>query len=556
MEQPSVFEKLASRLSDQERTAMLERIRSSVPYDAAPIVRDRVATVADVESEFEKFSFFRKVIVLFRSLIAGLTREEVVEDFLLRDLGRGIQSKNSKLIDVRRKLFLPGFRSAVASLDRAVQIFSRPVIGAYESEFFALLVRVEFPEVHERIEAETDPARIHSEDPDLSDNGIKRAMNANLELALETLPSATRETTYRNARFLTVIRNVAAFEFRSILGPFGGAEGPHSGCPFDRLRDPVTKLAGLMASLNDVPTGGFLEAVALYHSPDIAEASDTEMERRVSSFIAPAGEALNEIRDFIKTMPLTEIARIVNNRIDLVLHEPPGGEDWFVLYRRFWNERNERLFKQYAEKAAREALTREAIQLTNELAKPGSSPERIGPGRFAFSLGVAEYVYRGLFLGGMATPLKTLLIDGDFYKDANRDEFTAAYNAAARFGDTIDSFRYRAGPDGPLGNELRTAAGHGPDGRRRYEAALEAIEGEAEKIVNNIVENFRSIYNVVNGVLYGESGGRYDTLTNIGQIAGRHNKEYQRTLARVQAWAQTCTDVVGRAYDLDARSRA
>jgi hypothetical protein len=142
-----------------------------------------------------------------------------------------------------------------------------------------------------------------------------------------------------------------------------------------------------------------------------------------------------------------------------------------------------------------------------------------------------------------------LLIEGIFYKDQNRQEFTEALDMLGDIEGRMRSFEARLAETGNLGGGMQAAEEEGAVERQ------EALSAEADRLAQNIaVESIgaiRIVCNVVYGVLFGEPGGRYDTLSNRNEIGGRGNAELLQRLESAHELLKACLDVISRAYDLE-----
>ncbi|MDP3176349.1 MAG: DUF5312 family protein, partial [Spirochaetaceae bacterium] len=145
--------------------------------------------------------------------------------------------------------------------------------------------------------------------------------------------------------------------------------------------------------------------------------------------------------------------------------------------------------------------------------------------------------YKGPFVREMNRTLKILLVEGEFYRKDNRIEFTDAYDALLRLPEKLSAFDSRLAPDGDLGKAwfmARNEIGPSPLRKRKAQAIARSAEEEAEEIVRRAADSFISLARIVRGILKGEAGGRYDSLSNLYYIDGRANKDFLRALEKAR----------------------
>jgi histidyl-tRNA synthetase len=150
--------------------------------------------------------------------------------------------------------------------------------------------------------------------------------------------------------------------------------------------------------------------------------------------------------------------------------------------------------------------------------------------------------------------LKALFIEGEFYKDDNRAEFSEAYTTLSKLIDRVDGFRTRVSMQGDLGRALHDLEHEQlgrPEKRRQRQEIIAQVDEHAESLVKSALSSFASLTKILNGVLYGEVGGRYDTLSNIRDIGGRHNRSFLASLERAMQLCQSALDVVSQLFDLE-----
>jgi len=144
-----------------------------------------------------------------------------------------------------------------------------------------------------------------------------------------------------------------------------------------------------------------------------------------------------------------------------------------------------------------------------------------------------EAFYHKTFLADINRVLKTVLLEGEFYKRDNRIDFTDAYNEILQTGDQLKKLDSRLSPEGELGTAYVQARGELASTqikKRKIESAMKAAETEAESILVRITDSIGRMHEILRAILSTEVRGRYDSLSNLGRIDGNSNKDFQNGL--------------------------
>jgi|GEM_PF-1241306 len=550
------FDKLVSELSRNERKQMLERVRASARVVEEPLAQFREAPKVDLQAEVGRLGFLDRLFLFFRSLFAGKDRAEVIEEILIRDLGRSIQREAPGLIDPRAATARALLYQHLESLKHHAQVFHAPLsraLGSYGSSFYAFLCGFEMPHLQNQLEEETNPFRLSAVDPDLSEPEIRRRVFVNMEYNLEGMPADGRRRMYNNAQALSSLHELSTFQFDELLRGFQTTpEGDPLDCPFDYVRDPLTQLAGVMIGMEGFASARLVEALYLYLNQERFESPTSQVEHELGRQVKAASEALNGIRSFTSEVPLPLIVRFMHGSINYTPTRTSGGEEWFSRVKRFWQKRIERQYDNFLYAVKHKELQKRAGELLGEAVEPvsayrefvtaalGTDDDALG-GRFALSLGTIEAFIAGPFNQQMHPPLKNLLIDGEFYKDDNRNEYNHAFETLTSIASQIDAFRVRLSKTGDFGLELQRVTRESHSSRAYLSAVAELvkrIDTRAQEIVRDFIESLDSVVEVLHGILYGEVGGKYDTIENLGQIGGRAHKrlmaQLDQTLTRAR----------------------
>lgn len=557
------FDSLVQQLSNSERRDMLEKVQGAISVSWEPVTeQDDVETHEHVDPtvEFYRMSVLSRLWIILLTVFSGQTREQVVNERLVQRLAAELARRAPSIFDRRSSVVLPGFFQAVEGVAESLRPLGGALsraLGRNEQTFLAFLLSLEMESVQRELATETSPFEIAKEDPEMPEPEVRRRMMINLDYVLESMPSDGRARMYDNARFLHALHRLANFPFASISSRavISGDNGA-GGCPVRELAEPLTELAGALSALRSRPSPRLMEAVFLFAEQERIPSGDFDLADGLSRRLRAASVALSEVRSFVEEVPLLGLARIAFEDVN---HEPPvltGGENWFALVKRFWNDRCDKLYGEYVLSVQKRRYSREIERLVDAGPVQPLRNYRTFHGEeglHARSLGVLQLFLRTIFRQIMLSPLKTLLIDGEFYKAENRTEYDEAFELLTNAEQVIMNFQQRLEPSGDLGMTLDQLHQQVQDAEHpeRLEKAMKKINKRASEIIDENTAALRSIAEIVNGILYGEVGGRYDTLANLGQIGGRQNKLLMSSLDTAMRTARAFLETFTKLVDLE-----
>lgn len=548
-----VFDALVRQLTHQERRDMLDTLSLDELQELAPPeVEEAPPRATDPDKEFESFGFFRRLMVILQSLLAGRPRQELITDQLLRELSKEIQDKRKDIVDFRRGLALRPFAQELGDIRDIADRLERSLAGAESvglGVLSAVILGITSPELYSRLLMDTDPFVVAKDEEDLPAFQIKKRCLRNLDDAILLLPSELQELITQDAVAFSLLKELTHLDFSSALRPFD--EGESADAQLHTLKQPIKELAELFHRRRYVPSERLIKAIFL-----ILKKAETQQEQLdPEEWARHVTALLGRLVSLQEAIPFTLLARYLEGDLDYVPQGPGAPGDWTVHFKRFWTGRLE---KQYQAFVAEEKK-REIMQEASEWISTGKFPgyPAIDPGEtgtHAFSLAVLQAVLAKLASGEDAVALKTLLIEGDFYKEQNRTEFTDAHNDVHRLLEDVSDMEEQVASDGQLTRRLEginrqstTLATR----RTQRRSLVREFDATAEGLIRRGLDDIRILHDVLSGILYGEIGGQYDTLANLSDISGRGNKELMAKLADLVSFLNKGREVVGRVFDVE-----
>jgi hypothetical protein len=529
---PSTFDILARQLNPRERDEMLRRIEKSVIDSPEPLNQPEPEETIDLEEVFDEFSLLRRLIIWIKVFLAGLDREEAIERILLRDLAHQIHQHDPELLDFRRRMFKWRFAQLVKELQlqsRMLNPLLSRILGKEKQAFVVFYAAMEIEEHHHRLLEDTNPNNEYDVDDEVAERDIRAKLNAKMDNTMQSIPKIMRQKLSSSIKLLELLFRLSSFPFDRILNQFQEIPEGSGFCGFDLVSDEVERLASIMAGLTDYPGMRVIEAAILFAyegDHDVGEDSEEKMRSHLNKALAAA----DGIRSFNRAVPLSDIVRLMRGKRTYVVKPEGGGEEWYQLYLRFWRSRLDRLVTRFMARKKLQQVVKDAAELleTPKIEVPPYYPKRETgePALYGLAFAFVRHFYTKLYPERMEAPIKTVHIDGEFYKQANRDQYNTMYNELLRLQERCDLLASRLSPGGSIAEhfrKLREEEDNPALRRNGINDQIRRIEEDAYSIVDNTITTLGILENLLNGILNARAGSAYDTLANKSQIAGSQN---------------------------------
>jgi uncharacterized LabA/DUF88 family protein len=542
MHDGSVFDRLVQELSQEERQKMLSGLAAMFEQENDPVhpVEEDPEPV-NLESEYALFPFFKKLIVLLRTFFTPLTRMEIIEDAVMRRIASHLENSYPGLYDYQTGMVSPLFLKEMKRLHKGIQVFTVPIsrlTSRRKEELFALLINQDMPHIENRINETCRPSNFSSDTGEESEKELHRQVYNQFEDILEELTPEERGKLNQDARSLQLLTEFVFFSYEKITARFSAA-GKGAGCSGADLKDSLNYLTRIFHSMNVNPSFGLLEALFMVTRLEQEDLDPGEFFESLGADMKKARDTLVLLRQFYRQIPLYDLLRLVSGKATVFLKPLAGGEEWLSLLRSFYKNKLRRDVRRYLIRKEYDQCIREALELLEmkELETLPHYNENACDGELTLkhvqSLAFLKTYIQRLFSLKLNPPLKQVLIDGEFYKEQNSEEYSEAYNGLHLLLDSVEQAADFLSPGGEGGRKLHSIFSDGlPAVLRDRKTA--AIAADADKLAGRTIyrgdELLTLLSSVIYGILFGEKGGRFDTLSNLGYIGGRSNESFRKNL--------------------------
>jgi hypothetical protein len=420
---------------------------------------------------------------------------------------------------------------------------------------------MQLQDIQARIDSELWPL-LHVEDFELDEADLsKKDILDRFDMIVEDISAADRTEIYRDAQALLGLYNLSRYHFGEVLSCFKESRlGPGKECEFQALSSYLVRLCELIMAAENPPSAGALRALFLFYYRDRLLDQDYDLEEQLLAALSESEDALEKIREFNQRVPLLLIIKYITHDVDFVPRKAGGAEDWFFAFKDFWINRIETAFAAFSLRKKRKQLLESADQFLGigSFEEFGRGLVGVGDGtinvRYRLCLSFAKRFAAGLFKrAGRA--LGVIYLNGEFYKEQNRKEFTDSYEFLNRLEEKITTLESRLRPRGDLANQIENVLKETIPVNQRKEK-IRAIQSEFEEdslaILDNAIKELNNQILLLGGILRGDPGARFDTLSNFGSLGGRNNRILVTTWERASNDFSEALDMLVELKDVES----
>ena len=563
MENNSVFDRLIAGLSQAERLEMLQKMHQITPLNDLPLNNEYSEDEYDYELHYKTFSLFEKIIIFLTVLFSAKEKAVVVENLSMDKLARSLEKDNPGLINYSEKKFLNYFLLEIEQLQESLDIFKNnlPVIlNSNEGDFIAFLVGLHFPEIEEKLLYSIDPGAVSADFEFENSFQLKRHIEFRIDEILSEIDIDKKKIIYREVKYLHVLNVLTEFNFDNLSLAFApDDQGESISCTFIDIRKPLHQLMDTLFSLNVSPSIDTLNAVFMFSEEIKHPNSNNDLEKTLKLNMEDANFSLDAIRKFNSTIPLESILCLVNRNMNFHPAHIGGAEDWYALFRRFWFKKFDFMMGKFTEGEKRLKLEEDAaffLNLTGKAILTNYRDDLWGKGSFVkykATIGFIKAFMTGIFPREINKPLKLVLIDGQFYKEQNRLDYNSSYSALIDVVDFIQKIDNSLSSNGEYYSSFikMKKENKNEDNNKEIEDLKSFVDKEFNKIIVKFNEALNLLINVISGIVQGEMGGIYDTLSNLGYIGKGENKNLITQLNDIRFKLDEAKNISYQLYDLE-----
>lgn len=561
-----LFTNLASDLSERERKRLLERLKdrgTGAAVSGGEVPAEDDGAKKKTSAVRRELGFLEKLMVFFKSLFSSQTKKQVEEQFFLARLVRDLDRQYGRVFSLERGDFFVPFSEEMLRLAGLWSPFRETVqsVSGSKAEFVNFLFETELPGVYRRLSEEISPQAIEKE-LDIRDiPDIRRTQENRKDRILNNIPPREKEKLGGLVKYYYSLEAFLKFPFEEIGRTFLSPAGMPRICPADEARPVLLSFWEAARGFQPSGEGKVISAVYTFEGRRAVWGGRENSEAGLEAFRERYRQAAAALRNFKSTYDMDRITKALEGDLDYTPRKPRlGGEEWFSLLKRCWGERCQKELNQYKkERQSRELLER-AKKLFGRTECPGLGSynrSSLGaedlPYQLAASL-LTEFMEH-CFLPKMNPILKLLQTDASFYKEQNKAEYDQAYGRLFKMTARIQEFDRSFAEGGE--NHQRLKDYLELNGNSCDSSEVRDFLAQGGKKLHSFIFEFLAsldlLRNLLDGILFGRSGERYDSIANLKAIGGANNEKVIASLETVNSDLQKVSEFLHEAADLENR---
>ena len=562
---PTTFESLVSLLSEDERKALLEKMR---PLEGDPDARvlesdkdpSMNADEIEISDSLKREPLLYRFILWLRSILASTTSEQLYNDDKILALYKKVNREYPGLVDYRGALLLGIFYEKLLELKKSAEFFKPYLDAIYENigGFYVFLGSIVVPEVTQRMNSEVDPTDLPLDREVTAE--LRSSFLRKMEEIIKEIPPHRRGYLYQCAISVDWLYQFTKLPFERFVGAFSSGLTDSQVARFESVTSELNAFAKILCNGKSMPTEAF-ESIYLFSAkkmiPNSSEAKDDDS--RAKEFMDKATGFMTIIHMFITSVPLRYVNKVVYNNIQWQPDQFTGAEDWFARYKDQWKKLFDEQWNRWLKEKKKAGLNK---QLKENF---GIDSVPLLPDRpWANLWGGVPFHYESTagFLNWFIAkkqhevidPLKILLLEGQFVNKENRAEFANTLNDLSQISSEMYSLSEDLSSKGQTGlifeklasEHLRTLAA---------QSKIETIIVEKEALIkarkNSFCNCARSVLNILNGIFAEKKDTRYDGIQNLASIQGGNNAAFRSRLMKCQEVFAAALDVLKELEQID-----
>jgi hypothetical protein len=569
MEEPHVFERLVKTLSREERQDMLERLQGheGEVVSTEPLKIPEERTEFDFLREYHRLSFWEKVYITIKAIFTRQSKEETLEQTALARLGKRLEREYPQIFSYKTGELRSEFYNHLKKLQEHTLFLKEPCVTAFgkqKQDFFAFLAGWQMPDIQDRLLNDIEPEQVAYEKSLSDPHQVKKEIEYRLEDIIDSIDPERKRLLYEEVRKLHCLHSLVHYNFDKMIDAFeqrGAAEWV--GISLSGYQATLTELLQLLSSIQSPPSEQLVKVLLIFYLQRELEKDDPEeFEQRLYQMLNKAESAFSYIRLFNRTVPLLDLLRLAKRNVEYYPAEIGGGEDWFLQFKQFWYRRFDEKIRRFTEEQKRKKIIEDALGFLKLDQFPRVAYYRSGEiepevrARYEESISFIRGFVERIFLEDMHPPLKLVLIDGQFYKEQNREEYNDAYNGLLQLKNDIEHLEYDLSDKGEVGKRighLRSEVVNPRLFRNKLAQMMTDVDKQAEQIITSAIDHVSMMSNLLGGILYGDMGGRFDTLSNLGYIGRNENKNLSQKLRSIKNRLEVFMKTLTGLYDTERR---
>lgn len=542
----SSFDQLVSTIPSDERKDLLEKIQSigvcEEPLDDGQ-KNDEDADIS-LSAQIKHESLLHRFFLWLKSIFSSTPVEVLYNEEKIAAVARAVDKDFPHLIDYKKEVLLTQFYNKLSELSLCADFF-RQYLAAFDSDesgFLVFLGSVVMKDIDAKIEEEASTRTLSPEDGPRPE--CKVQLLRKMETILSEIPSDEKKAMYDAVRSAQWLLQFTKLPFQRFLTLFSTVIENNYTCSFKNMGNEINSFARILCNGMKISDEVF-ESLFVFTNKSLSkkktQVSEYDIEK-AGDFMEKAKSQITMMRMFITTVPLKKIGKIVYADSKWQPGSFVGGEDWFQKYKDAMRKIFDRKWEVWLSDCKKESLKK---SLTGNFAlddfpllpnRPWTEIWNGMPFRYELTAGFLNWYVKEAFPAFEMT-LKTIMLEGDFTRKENRQEFVDAFNRIIQVSIDFQLLNGKISSNGEFGQffsklkdgKMRTLQAHS-----KIESIIRTIESDVSTNINSFCEACRVLELCWTGIFKEKTDSRYDGLTNLERISGKSSTEFAEQMRRAR----------------------
>ena len=354
------FEQLAQELPSDERKDMLNDLKDVIG-DISTISNaeedggsEKINTAQEyldielgnkyIEKIYKEVSVFEKIWMFFLKMVTKKSTESLVQEYVLKKLGRDVESSYPGLVDFKNNKLKEQFYNEIVILATSFEPFIEPINNISKkniSNFYRYIASKEMAGFEEILKKNTNPENLFTtKNISKESENIKIVVTRKFNELVDSIETNERGTVYELVKAFFFIDKLSNFPFESLKKMFLFENTGARFCPFSSAKKLLTQLDSIITSMAseaiqfDRFFNHLYEYILIENSENMAPEKTESPDDFSVGMVKKGVKSILSINMFRKVVPLTKILRYIYKNINYSPAKILGGEEWFSIYKK------------------------------------------------------------------------------------------------------------------------------------------------------------------------------------------------------------------------------
>ena len=533
-----VFEQLADNLDDIERKAMLDEIRDDlkkhqqVDNKEAEKEEKKEKEFKLLEKEYNNSSLLDKIQLFIMKIITGKSIYLLMKEKMLKSMGKNVEHNFPGFVDIRESRIKEPFCNEInmlkTSMTDITEIY-KVIDDAGKAEFYQFIAASEMAEFEKTLEKNTDPNFIMKSGIISEKSQIRNEIIRQFHEIIESVDSQEKEKVYEIIRGFFLLRQVVFYNFESFQKKTEYEPNGNKFSSFGNCRKFIREMYEIIYNIHksSAPFGKLLKYMAEFYYEKGEISGKVSKDDFVSKMLSKLKHDFAAIESFSKNVPLITLIKYLYKDLHYEAGEISGGEEWFSVYKNYLKEKIDKKYDLFlSDKKRNDIVIKmrhyiETIPEEKDLNFQIDLRERIYKLEYANLLFFLKELKNTFYLKKIDRIVSRILLDGVFYKDANKKELYEAYNFINNLDNDFRDFLNNIDPESEGVKNIRKYSFEETSKKLQQKKTERFISEIKKGLIEKYTEYynaFTSVANVLYGIINGNVGGTYDTLSNAADV--------------------------------------